>query len=68
MVMKANKSINKGQEILDDSGELPRADLLRRFGYVSDDYAPYDVVELSLETICRAAGISDINVETQPQV
>ncbi|KAM5452102.1 Ribosomal lysine N-methyltransferase 4 [Microsporum audouinii] len=58
-VMKAIKNIQAGEEIFNDYGELPRADLLRRYGYVTDNYAQYDVVEFSLDSICNAAGLPD---------
>lgn len=32
-------------------GLLPRSDLLRRYGYVTDGYSPYDVAEISAEFI-----------------
>ena len=51
VVMKAITSIASGSEIFNDYGALPRADLLRRYGYVTDNYAPYDVVEVSLDLI-----------------
>jgi SET domain-containing protein 6 len=66
--MKAIKPIAKGEEIFNDYGEIPRADLLRRYGYVTDNYAPYDVVEVSLDVICKAAGLSDSDPEKQPPV
>lgn len=66
--MKAIKPINPGAEIFNDYGEIPRADLLRRYGYVTDNYAPYDVVELPLEFFCEAAGLSDADAEEQPPV
>lgn len=66
--MKAIKPIAAGEEIFNDYGELPRADLLRRYGYVTDNYAQYDVVELSLSNICQAAGLSNDDVESQPPV
>ncbi|KAK2732385.1 hypothetical protein FQN55_004135 [Onygenales sp. PD_40] len=55
--MKSIKPIRSGDEIFNDYGELPRSDLLRRYGYVTDNYAQYDVVELPIQTICRAAGL-----------
>ncbi|KAF3892812.1 Ribosomal lysine N-methyltransferase 4 [Trichophyton interdigitale] len=58
-VMKAIKNIHSGEEIFNDYGELPRADLLRRYGYVTDNYAQYDVVEFSLDGICKVAGLPD---------
>ncbi|PYI10809.1 SET domain protein [Aspergillus sclerotiicarbonarius CBS 121057] len=66
LVMKAIKPIKAGEEIFNDYGEIPRSDLLRRYGYVTDNYAPYDVVELSLDQICQAAGLGSADIETQP--
>jgi hypothetical protein len=66
--MKAIKPIQQGEEIFNDYGEIPRADLLRRYGYVTDNYAVYDVLELSLETICEAAGLSNADPESQPRL
>ncbi|KAL4926456.1 ribosomal lysine N-methyltransferase [Aspergillus undulatus] len=66
LIMKAIKPIRAGEEILNDYGEIPRADLLRRYGYVTENYAPYDVIELSLEALCSSAGLSDSNIENQP--
>lgn len=66
--MKAVKPIQAGDEIFNDYGELPRADLLRRYGYVTDNYAPYDVVEVSLDQICRSAGLQSADIESQPPV
>lgn len=66
--MKAIKPIGEGDEIFNDYGEIPRAELLRRYGYVTDNYALYDVVELSLATICQAAGLGNDEIESQPPV
>ncbi len=66
--MKAIKPIHEGEEIFNDYGEIPRADLLRRYGYVTDNYAQYDVIELPLGDICQAAGLSNSDVESQPRV
>lgn len=52
--MKAIKPIRKGEEIFNDYGQLPRSDLLRRYGYVTDQYALYDVAELSTDSILSA--------------
>lgn len=68
LVMKAIKPIRVGEEIFNDYGELPRADLLRRYGYVTDNYAQYDVVELSLDQICRSAGLQNADIESYPPV
>lgn len=44
--MASNKPIRAGDEIFNTYGDLPRSDLLRRYGYINDDYVPYDVVEI----------------------
>lgn len=49
--MKSLTAIKKGGQLFNDYGPLPRSDLLRRYGYVTDRYASYDVVELSTEMI-----------------
>ncbi len=49
--MKATRSIPAGDEIFNDYGPLPRSDLLRMYGYVTDNYAPYDVVEISSQLV-----------------
>ncbi|KAL4877712.1 hypothetical protein BJY04DRAFT_230498 [Aspergillus karnatakaensis] len=68
LVMKAIKPIHAGEEIFNDYGEIPRADLLRRYGYVTDNYTPYDVVELSLDLFCSCAGLSNSDIESQPRL
>jgi SET domain-containing protein 6 len=58
--MKALKPIRTGEEIFNDYGPLPRSDLLRRYGYVTDNYAQYDVVEIPMDLVSElttAAGI-----------
>ena len=47
--MKALKQIRAGEEVFNDYGPLPRSDLLRRYGYITDNYAQYDVVEISMD-------------------
>jgi SET domain-containing protein 6 len=49
--MRTIKPIAKGEEILNDYGQLPRSDLLRRYGYVTENYAAYDVAEISTKPI-----------------
>ncbi|KAJ5902528.1 hypothetical protein N7495_003056 [Penicillium taxi] len=58
-VMKAIKHVQQGEEIFNDYGEIPRADLLRRYGYVTDNYAQFDVIELSIRDVCQVAGLQD---------
>lgn len=55
LVMRSIKPIAAGEQIYNDYGSLPRADVLRRYGYVTEEYAKYDVVELSDEFICQTA-------------
>ena len=64
--MKALTPIAAGQEIFNDYGSLPRSDLLRRYGYITRNYAKYDVVEISLDLIksttadlCKSGGIGE---------
>jgi len=49
--MRTIKPITKGEEVLNDYGQLPRSDLLRRYGYVTEQYAGYDIAEISTESI-----------------
>ena len=51
VVMKTIKPVEKGEELFNDYGALPRADVLRRYGYITDNYAKYDVVEISLDIV-----------------
>ncbi|KAF2854365.1 SET domain-containing protein [Plenodomus tracheiphilus IPT5] len=53
--MKALKAIKTGEEIFNDYGPLPRSDLLRRYGYITDNYAQYDVVEIPMELVSEVA-------------
>ncbi len=55
MTMVASTSIKKGQEIFNDYGQRPRSDLLRRYGYITDNAKKWDVVELDVETIVQTA-------------
>lgn len=54
--MRTIKPIAKGEEIFNDYGQLPRSDLLRRYGYVTERYAAYDVAEISTDSILSAFG------------
>jgi SET domain-containing protein 6 len=55
VVMKTIKAVKSGEELFNDYGPLPRADVLRRYGYVTDNYAQYDVVELQADLIKEKA-------------
>jgi SET domain-containing protein 6 len=63
--MKALKPIPAGQEIFNDYGPLPRSDLLRRYGYITDNYAQYDVVEVPLELVTQIASAANVYSETR---
>ncbi|KAJ6282129.1 hypothetical protein J3E71DRAFT_198694 [Bipolaris maydis] len=52
--MKALKPIQAGEEIFNDYGPLPRSDLLRRYGYITENYAQYDVVEIPADLVSQA--------------
>lgn len=53
--MVASKAIKKGQEILNDYGQRPRSDLLRRYGYITNNAKIWDVVELDSMTVIQIA-------------
>jgi SET domain-containing protein 6 len=61
--MKALKPIRAGEEIFNDYGPLPRSDLLRRYGYVTDNYAQYDVVEINMDLVIDLATAAGIHSE-----
>lgn len=57
--MKATKPIKAGDEIFNDYGPLPRSELVRMYGYVTDNYAEYDVVDISHDLFVNVAGMTD---------
>ena len=63
--MKALKPIRAGEEIFNDYGPLPRSDLLRRYGYITDNYAQYDVVEIPMDLIVDVATTDGIYSEAR---
>lgn len=67
--MRALEPISAGEQVLNDYGPLPRSDLLRRYGYITPDYAQYDVVELSqslvLEEIQKYRRLGEEDLETR---
>lgn len=54
--MTATKPIAAGGQIFNDYGPLPRSDLVRMYGYATDRYAQYDVVEFSHALLLEVAG------------
>jgi N-lysine methyltransferase SETD6 len=55
LIMKATRPILAGDEIFNYYGPLPRSALLRMYGYITDNYAQYDVAELSSQTVYDVA-------------
>jgi len=58
--MRTTKPIAKGEEVFNDYGQLPRSDLLRRYGYITENYSAYDVAEISTESILSAFRLSGL--------
>lgn len=56
LIMRSTKPIAAGEEIFNDYGPLPRSDLLRMYGYVTSNYAQYDVVEFSFDLLEEISG------------
>ncbi|KAJ4302737.1 Ribosomal lysine N-methyltransferase 4 [Kalmusia sp. IMI 367209] len=63
--MKALKAIKAGEEIFNDYGPLPRSDLLRRYGYITDNYAQYDVVEIPFDLVVQTATAANVYSEAR---
>lgn len=62
--MKATKPILAGEQIFNDYGPLPRSDLLRMYGYITDNYAQYDVVELKHDMLLEVSGKAHSHQDT----
>ncbi|KAL0633881.1 Ribosomal lysine N-methyltransferase 4 [Maublancomyces gigas] len=54
--MRTTVAIPAGAELFNDYGALPRSDLLRRYGYITENYARHDVVEVSSGLLTTVAG------------
>ncbi|KAF2128339.1 SET domain-containing protein [Dothidotthia symphoricarpi CBS 119687] len=63
--MKALKPIRAGEEIFNDYGPLPRSDLLRRYGYITDNYTQYDVAEIPMDLVTDLATTAGILSESR---
>jgi SET domain-containing protein 6 len=63
VVMRTIKPVRQEEELFNDYGALPSADLVRRYGYVTPNYTRYDVVEVSNELI-RNAVATNIRLTT----
>ncbi|KAI9741922.1 MAG: hypothetical protein M1834_000311 [Cirrosporium novae-zelandiae] len=53
--MEATRAIEVNEEILNDFGEMPSSELLRKYGYVTGNYSKYDVVEFAFEEHVKRA-------------
>lgn len=62
LIMRATEDIMAGEEIFNDYGSLPRSDLLRMYGYVTDSYAAFDVVEIPTTLLVNIAASSGMSV------
>ncbi|CCU77361.1 hypothetical protein BGHDH14_bgh06714 [Blumeria hordei DH14] len=49
--MRTVRPISSGEELFNDYGALPQSDLLRRYGYITENYAQYNVVEIFSRTL-----------------
>lgn len=54
--MRTTTTIPAGAELFNDYGALPRSDLLRRYGYITPNYARHDVAEVSSGLLTTVAG------------
>ena len=54
LTMRSLHPIRKGEEVYNDYGPLPPSDLLRRYGYVTENYDQYSVLELPSSFILEA--------------
>lgn len=54
--MRTTTAIPADAQLFNDYGTLPRSDLLRRYGYITPNYACYDVAEVSSELLTTVAG------------
>ena len=62
LIMRATKDIRAGEEIFNDYGLLPRSDLLRMYGYITDNYSAFDVVEIPAELFVNISASSGTNI------
>jgi len=58
--MRAIRPIMAGEEIFNDYGQLPRSDLLRRYGYVTENYKTYDVAEIPTQELLSLFRSSEV--------
>jgi N-lysine methyltransferase SETD6 len=71
LIMRATQDIDAGHEIFNDYGPLPRSDLLRMYGYMTDNYSAHDVVEVSadlIENVAASSGSDRLYLAQQVQL
>lgn len=61
LTVTALRPIRAGEEILNYYGPHPNSELLRRYGYVTERHARYDVVEIPWEMV-EAATVSQLSL------
>ncbi|KAI5854794.1 SET domain protein [Tricharina praecox] len=54
--MRTLRELPAGAQLFNDYGALPRSDLLRRYGYTTRNYAPFDVVEVPAPMVIAHCG------------
>ncbi|KPI37297.1 Ribosomal lysine N-methyltransferase 4 [Cyphellophora attinorum] len=59
LVMYTIRPVKAGEQLYNDYGELPRSELLRCYGYITPNYAQYDVAELAHDLLVELAGLED---------
>ncbi|TQV94708.1 SET domain-containing protein RMS1 [Cordyceps javanica] len=64
LTVTALRPIKAGEEILNYYGPHPNSELLRRYGYVTERHARYDVVEIPWDMI-EAAAVSQLNLSEE---
>lgn len=69
LAMRAILNIKEGDEIFNDYGLLPSSELVRRYGYLTDNYAQFDIVDVPLALFLNHAhntfGIKDDEIMLQ---
>jgi N-lysine methyltransferase SETD6 len=59
LVMRTICPVKAGEQLFNDYGDLPRSDLLRRYGYITPNYAKYDVIEFAHSLLLEVGGVEE---------
>lgn len=65
VTMKTLTAVKAGEQLFNDYGPLPRSDLLRRYGYITDNYTQYDVVEIPYTLVLEVAQASQAHLDAK---